>query len=103
MMQQKTIDMTRPAALYLGTAAALLLAVFIEGRMGNLALSQWVHIPYQRYIATGLFVASVAAGLIGAHRHAARAEAPWRVPASQIFLCFLAFALIGLSAVIFSS
>jgi len=100
---QKTIDMTRPAALYLAAIAVLILAVFIEGRLGVRLVSRGMHLPLQRTLAAGFILTSVAAGLLGAHRYAARVKAPWRVPSSQVHLSAFAFFVLGASAVLLSS
>jgi hypothetical protein len=103
MILQKAIDMTRPAALYLAAIAVLLLAVFIEGRTGLTLLSRVEHLQYQKAIAAVLIFSSIAFGLLGARRYEARVSQPWRVPQIQVFLCFLAFFVLGLTGICFSS
>ena len=103
MMLQKAIDMTRPAAVYLGLIAFLVLAVFIEGRAGIVIVSRHGAFPYQKLLASLVIVGSVGAGLLGARRYAARAAQPWRVPQVQVLLCFALFFVLGFTGVLLSS
>ena len=94
-MSNPTIDMTRPTALYLGGAAVLLFATFILSRVPLPSIAQLMGLPHQRAIAGAVLCLSVLAGLAGAHRHAARAQAPWQVPQSQSLILFIAFFVLG--------
>jgi len=94
-----SIDMTRPSALYVGLAAILLLAAFILPRLGLTGFESLVHAPYRRSGAAAALGVSIVFGFLGALRHAARAEEPWRVPGSQpllLVLLFTAFGALGL-------
>lgn len=101
-MNHTSIDMTRPTALYLGAAAALLLATFILGRLPVPSVSQLLNLPYPRAIAGGAICLSIAMGLLGAQRLAARARAPWRVPQSQSLIAFIAFFVFGAVGLVLS-
>lgn len=102
MMMPKIVDRSRPALLYLTLIGLLLLAVFIQARM-NLTLSvTGGFIPYQQPIAAFTFGLSIACGLLGAYRHAARCAQPWKVPQSQVFLCFIGFFIFGAAALMLS-
>lgn len=102
MSTPKTIDMSRPTALYLSYIGILLFFVFIDTRVSLATFFPFLHIPFQQYLASGLVLISVALGLLGASRHSARTAEPWRVPQSQVFLCFALFFIFGLASVVIS-
>jgi hypothetical protein len=102
MNTQKSINMFKPTALYLSFIGVLLFLVFIDTRIGSLVQILRLTIPYQRYVATGVLGLSIATGLLGAYRHSARSAEPWRVPQSQVLLCFILFFILGLLSVIIS-
>jgi len=94
-MKQATLDLTRPTAVYLGLAIILLLVAFVQSRLPLPSLSTVFAIANARAVAGGLICASVACGLLGAQRLAARAQEPWRVPLSQSFILFVLFFVLG--------
>jgi len=100
MINRPAVDMTRPTALYLGAAAVLLVATFVLGRLPMPSLAGLLGLPHQKAIAGAALCLSICAGLTGAQRHAARAQAPWRVPQSQalcLFTLFFFFGVLGLA------
>lgn len=99
----KSIDMTLPTALYLSLVGVLVFLVFADSRISPAIAPLIGYIPYKRYTATGFSVLSVLIGLLGSSRHAARIAEPWRVPQSQVFLCFIMFFFFGLTAIALST
>ncbi|MDR5728937.1 MAG: hypothetical protein RB191_16095 [Terriglobia bacterium] len=97
-----TIDVTKPSALYVGLAVFLQIAAILLPRLGLSAGTEFVHFPYQRSAAIACLGLSVLFGLLGASRHAARAEQPWRVPQSQALICVLLFAILGALGLVLS-
>lgn len=102
MSELKSIDMSRPTTLYLSLSAILLFMVFIEGRVTTLISIPSLHLPFQQYIATGILMASIGFGILGAQRHSARIAEPWRVPQVQALLCFILFFILGLTSIYLS-
>lgn len=94
-MNRSSIDMTRPTALYMSAVAVLLVATFILGRLPLPSIAVVLRLPHAKAIACALLCLSIAAGLAGAHRHAARARAPWRVPQAQSLVLFILFFILG--------
>jgi hypothetical protein len=101
-MNNPTIDMTRPMTLYLGGAALLLFATFILSRLTLPSIAQLLGLPHQRAVAGVVLCLSVLSGLASAQRHAARAQAPWRVPQSQALILFVAFFVLGVAGLVLS-
>lgn len=99
-MNNSSVHMTRPSALYIaGVLVILLLAVLIK-KVEGLGLSALV--PQAGTLSATLFAIAALAGLGCTLLHLQRIKAPWRVPQARVSLLFVLATAGAVLAILFS-
>lgn len=96
------IDMGRTTTMYAGAIGALTFLSLLTSNIPALAFSHYIELALRKELCAGLFLVGTLAGVIAFRRHAARAQAPWMVPQSQVTWSFVVFFAAMLVAVILS-
>lgn len=96
------IDMSRANTLYLTGLGVLMLVSLLINNLPMLAPSTYYEIAFQKHLTAGLLAGGGLFGLLAAARHTARGKEPWRVPQSQVSVCFFIFFALTLAGILIS-
>ncbi len=97
---KSVIDMSRPNTLYAVGVGLLMVVSLVLSNIPQTNLSLYVAVPFKREIAAGLFGSGTLFGIVAMLRHLKRVRMPWKVPQSQVFICFSVFFVMTLAALV---
>jgi len=96
------IDTSRANALYLGGVGILMLTSLLSSNLPQLLPATYFHILFQRELTGAFLVTGSCLGLLAFQRHSARTREPWKVPQSQVSICFALFFVFTLAGILLS-
>jgi hypothetical protein len=99
---KSVIDMSRANTLYLAGLGVLMLLSLLINNLPQIAPSTYYHIYFQKEMTAGLLAGGGLFGLLAVQRHTARAKEAWRVPQSQVSICFAMFFALTMAGILIS-
>lgn len=100
MMVKSLIDMSRSNLLYGSGVGFIMLVSLIVSNVPALAFSQYFDFAYRAHLCAALFLVGAMFGALAIHRQIMRVKAPWRIPQSQVAICYSVFFAMSLVAVV---
>ena len=99
-MHPTSINMNRPALLYVSGLAVILALSVLMANVPLFALSSYWSIPYKREICAALFGIGALSGVFAMVKHIHRVRRPWSTPQSLVLFLYLCFFIPTLAAVV---